>query len=77
MEKYDRVLNETAARLRVLRGSVESPALNRKFQILLGAAEAQQKQLTELEKNLQDIQEERDSLTDIAQSLPKTCPERS
>ncbi|KAK3509089.1 hypothetical protein QTP70_020301 [Hemibagrus guttatus] len=77
VEKYDRLLNETAARLRVLRGSVESPVLNRKFQILLGAAEAQKKQLMELEKNLQDIQEERDSLTDIAQNLPKTCPERS
>ncbi|TSP36070.1 Laminin subunit gamma-3 [Bagarius yarrelli] len=76
MEKYDRLLNETAAHLQVLRGSVEGPALNRKFQILLGAAEVQEKQLMELEKNLQDIQEERDSLTDIAQNLPKTCPER-
>ncbi|KAI5089365.1 laminin subunit gamma-3, partial [Silurus meridionalis] len=76
VEKYDRVLNETEARLRVLRGSVESPVLNRKFQILLGAADAQQKQLKELEKNLQDIQEERDSLNDIAKNLPKTCPER-
>lgn len=71
------MLNETAARLQVLRDNVESPVLNRKFQILFGAAEAQQKQLMELEKNLQDIQEERDSLTDIAQNLPKTCPERS
>ncbi|KAM9441406.1 laminin subunit gamma-3 isoform 2-T2 [Clarias gariepinus] len=76
VEKYDRVLNETAARLRVLRGSVESPALTKKFQILLGAAEAQEKQLVELEKNLQDIQEEQDSLNDIAQNLPKQCPER-
>ncbi|XP_062845266.1 laminin subunit gamma-3 [Trichomycterus rosablanca] len=75
LEKYARVLNETAARLRVLRGSVENPALNRKFQILLRAAENQQEQLLELEKNLQDIQGERDSLTDIAQNLPKTCPE--
>lgn len=77
MEKYDRVLNETAARLRVLRGSVESPALTRKFQVLLGATEAQQTQLMELEKNLQDIREERDSLSDIAHNLPQTCPERS
>ncbi|XP_026777854.3 laminin subunit gamma-3 [Pangasianodon hypophthalmus] len=77
VEKYDRVLNETASRLKVLRGSVESPALNRKFQMLLGATEDQQKQLMELEKSLQDIREERDSLTDIAQNLPKTCPERS
>lgn len=77
VEKYNRVLNETAARLRVLRGSVENPALNRKFQILLGAAETQQKHLMELDKNLKDISEERDSLTDIAQNLPKTCPERS
>lgn len=77
MEKYDHVLNETASRLQVLRGSVESPALNRKFQILFGATEAQQKHLKELEKNLQDIREERDSLTDIAQNLPQTCPERS
>lgn len=77
MEEYDHVLNETAARLQVLRGSVESPALHRKFQILLGAAEAQQKQMMELEKSLQDIREERESLTDIAQNLPRICPEKS
>lgn len=77
VEKYDRLLNETAIRLKVLRGSVESPALNKKVQILVGAAEDQKKQLTELEKSLQDIQEERDSLTDIAENLPKTCPEKS
>ncbi|XP_047665497.1 laminin subunit gamma-3 [Tachysurus fulvidraco] len=77
MEKYDHVLTETAIRLQVLRGSVDSQALNKKFQILTGAAEAQKEQLMELEKNLLDIQEERDSLTDIAQNLPKTCLERS
>ncbi|KAI4893038.1 hypothetical protein NFI96_020157, partial [Prochilodus magdalenae] len=76
VEKYDRVLNDTATRLLVLRASVESPALSGKIQKLRGAAEEQQKQLVQLEKNLQDIREERDSLTDIVQNLPKECPKR-
>ncbi|XP_072530162.1 laminin subunit gamma-3 isoform X2 [Salminus brasiliensis] len=74
--KYDRVLNETAARLLILRASVENPALSGKIQKLRGAAEDQQKQLLQLEQNLQDIREERDSLTDIIQNLPKECPQR-
>ncbi|KAL7834633.1 hypothetical protein SRHO_G00288800 [Serrasalmus rhombeus] len=76
VEKYDRVLNDTATRLLVLRASVESPVLGGKIQKLCSAAEEQQKQLLQLEQNLQDIQEERDSLTDIVQNLPKECPQR-
>ncbi|XP_066515117.1 laminin subunit gamma-3 [Hoplias malabaricus] len=76
VEKYSRVLNDTAARLLVLRASVESPALSRKIQRLRSAAEEQQNQIEQLEQNLQDIREERDSLKDIAQNLPKECPQR-
>ncbi|XP_051958195.1 laminin subunit gamma-3 [Xyrauchen texanus] len=75
LENYDHILNETAARLRVLRGAVESPSLTGKIQKLRSAAHDQEKQLQNLEQNLQEIREERDSLTNIAQDLPKTCPQ--
>ncbi|XDV20617.1 hypothetical protein PO909_025917, partial [Leuciscus waleckii] len=76
LENYDRILNETASRLHVLQGAVESPSLTGKIQMLRSAAHDQEKQLQNLEQNLQDIREERDSLTDIAQNLPKTCPQK-
>ncbi|RXN28697.1 laminin subunit gamma-3-like protein [Labeo rohita] len=76
LENYDRILNETAARLRVLQGAVESPSLTGKIQRLHNAAHDQEKQLQNLEQSLQEIREERDSLTDIAQNLPKTCPQK-
>ncbi|XP_051552482.1 laminin subunit gamma-3-like [Myxocyprinus asiaticus] len=75
VENYDRILNETAARLRVLRGAVESPSLTGKIQKLRSAAHDQEKQLQNLEQNLREIREERDSLTNIVQNLPKTCPQ--
>lgn len=76
LENYDRILNETASRLHVLQAAVESPSLTGKIQMLRSAAHDQEKQLQNLEQNLQDIREERDSLTDIAQNLPKTCPQK-
>ncbi|XP_016112626.1 laminin subunit gamma-1-like [Sinocyclocheilus grahami] len=76
LENYDRILNETAARLRVLRGAVEGPSLTGKIQRLHSAAQDQEKQLQNLEQSLQEIREERDSLTDITQNLPKTCPQK-
>lgn len=76
LENYDRILNETAARLRVLQGAVESPSLTGKIQRLHSAAHDQEEQLQNLEQSLQEIREERDSLTDIAQNLPKTCPQK-
>uniref|UniRef100_A0A8C2ERP3 Laminin, gamma 3 n=1 Tax=Cyprinus carpio TaxID=7962 RepID=A0A8C2ERP3_CYPCA len=76
LENYDRILNETAARLRVLQGAVESPSLTGKIQRLHSAAHDQEKQLQNLEQSLQEIREERDSLTDIARNLPKTCPQK-
>ncbi|XP_687343.5 laminin subunit gamma-3 [Danio rerio] len=76
LENYDRILNETAVRLRVLQGAVESPSLTGKIQRLRNAASDQEKQMQNLEESLQDIRKERDSLTDIAQNLPKTCPQK-
>ncbi|XP_073695806.1 laminin subunit gamma-3 [Garra rufa] len=76
LENYDRILNETAARLRILQGAVESPSLTGKIQRLHSAGHDQEKQLQNLEQSLQEIREERDSLTDIAQNLPKTCPQK-
>ncbi|TRY59547.1 hypothetical protein DNTS_012239 [Danionella cerebrum] len=74
LEHYDRVLNETATRLRTLQGAVESPSLSGKIQSLRSASVQQEKQLLQLEQSLQDIREERDSLKDIALNLPKQCP---
>lgn len=75
LERFDRILNETALRLRVLRGSVESPALALKIEKLHSAAREQQSQMSLIEQDLQEIREERDSLRDIALNLPRSCPQ--
>ncbi|CAL8406287.1 unnamed protein product [Arctogadus glacialis] len=74
LERFDRILNETALRLRMLRGSVESPALGGKIQRLRSAAQEQQGRLASIEADLQEISQERDSLKDITLNLPKSCP---
>lgn len=74
LERFDRILNETALRLRVLRGSVESPALAAKIERLRSAAGEQQSQMSGIERDLQEMTEERDSLRDIALNLPPSCP---
>lgn len=73
LERFDRILNETARRLGMLRGSVESPHLGRKIQKLHLAAEEQRSQMSLIDQDLQDIREERDSLRDIASNLPRAC----
>ncbi|KAK2819369.1 hypothetical protein Q5P01_024930 [Channa striata] len=75
LERFDRILNETARRLSMLRGSVESPTLSLKIQKLHSAAKEQQSRLSLIEKDLQEIREERDSLRDIALNLPQSCPQ--
>ncbi|CAB1318789.1 unnamed protein product, partial [Coregonus sp. 'balchen'] len=75
--EFDHILSETAVRLGVLRGSVESPALSVKIQTLWSAAQDQKSQLTHLEQDLKEIKQERDSLKDIALHLPQTCPQVS
>lgn len=75
LERFDRLLNETARRLSMLRGSVESPILGSKIQKLHLAAKEQQNQLSLIERDLQEITEERDSLRDIALNLPQSCPQ--
>ncbi|KAK6316218.1 hypothetical protein J4Q44_G00137420, partial [Coregonus suidteri] len=77
LEQFDHILSETAVRLGVLRGSVESPALSVKIQTLWSAAQDQKSQLTHLEQDLKEIKQERDSLKDIALHLPQTCPQVS
>nr|XP_055055591.1 laminin subunit gamma-3 [Misgurnus anguillicaudatus]XP_055055592.1 laminin subunit gamma-3 [Misgurnus anguillicaudatus]XP_055055593.1 laminin subunit gamma-3 [Misgurnus anguillicaudatus] len=74
LENFDNILNATAARLHVLKDAVESPALTGKIHKLHNAAHSQEKQLQSLEENLREIREERDSLADIVQNLPK-CPQ--
>uniref|UniRef100_A0A3B5B3F7 Laminin subunit gamma-3-like n=1 Tax=Stegastes partitus TaxID=144197 RepID=A0A3B5B3F7_9TELE len=75
LERFDRILNETARRLSMLRGSVESPTLGSKIQKLHSAAKEQQNRLSLIEQDIQEIREERDSLRDIALNLPKSCPQ--
>ncbi|MEQ2249090.1 hypothetical protein ILYODFUR_025828, partial [Ilyodon furcidens] len=75
LEQFDRILNETERRLSMLRGSVESPALGSKIQKLHSAAKEQQSRLSLIEKDIQEIREERDSLRDIASNLPQSCPQ--
>ncbi|KAJ7988353.1 hypothetical protein DPEC_G00322680 [Dallia pectoralis] len=77
LDQFDHILTETATRLGVLRGSVESPVLSVKIHTLRSAAQDQASQLTRLEQDLQEIREERDSLKDIALNLPQTCPQAS
>lgn len=75
LERFDRILNETARRLNVLRLSVESPTLGLKIQKLHSAAREQQSRMSLIEQDLQEIREERDSLRDIALNLPQSCPQ--
>ncbi|XP_044031394.1 laminin subunit gamma-3 [Siniperca chuatsi] len=75
LESFDRILNETARRLSMLRGSVESPTLGSKIQKLHSAAKEQESRMSLIEQDLQEIREERDSLRDIALNLPKSCPQ--
>ncbi|KAF6721114.1 Laminin subunit gamma-3 [Oryzias melastigma] len=73
LERFDRILNETARRLSMLRGSVESPTLSSKIQKLNAAAKEQRSRLSLIEQDIQEIREERDSLRDIALNLPQSC----
>lgn len=73
LERFDRILNETARRLSMLRGSVESPQLGLKIEKLRLAAQEQQSQMSVIDQDLQEIIEERDSLRDIASNLPQAC----
>lgn len=57
----------------MLRGSVESPQLGLKIEKLHLAAEEQRSQMSVIDQDLQEIQEERDSLRDIASNLPQAC----
>ncbi|XP_047426599.1 laminin subunit gamma-3 [Mugil cephalus] len=75
LERFDRILNETARRLSMLRGSVDSPALGSKIQKLHSAAKEQKSRLSLIEQDIQEIKEERDSLRDIALNLPQSCPQ--
>ncbi|XP_013862069.1 laminin subunit gamma-3 [Austrofundulus limnaeus] len=75
LERFDRILNETARRLSMLRGSVESPTLGSKIQKLRSAAKEQQSRLSLIDQDIQEIREERDSLRDIASNLPQSCPQ--
>ncbi|XP_060916773.1 laminin subunit gamma-3 [Labrus mixtus] len=74
-ERFDRILDETARRLSMLRGSVESPTLGSKIHKLQSAAKEQQSRMSLIEQDLQEIREERDSLRDIALNLPQSCPQ--
>ncbi|TNN53381.1 Laminin subunit gamma-3 [Liparis tanakae] len=75
LERFDRILDETARRLSTIRGSVESPTLGSKIQKLKSAAEEQHSRMSFIEQDLQEIREERDSLRDIALNLPQSCPQ--
>ncbi|XP_059214275.1 laminin subunit gamma-3 [Centropristis striata] len=75
LDRFDRILDETARRLSMLRGSVESPTLSLKIQKLHSAAKDQRSQMSLIEQDLQEITEERDSLRDIALNLPQSCPQ--
>lgn len=75
LERFDRILNDTARRLSMLRGSVESPVLSLKIQRLHSAAKEQQSHMSLIEQDIDEITEERDSLRDIALNLPQSCPQ--
>ncbi|XP_077478681.1 laminin subunit gamma-3 [Stigmatopora argus] len=75
LERFKVVLNETARRLSMLRGSVESPLLATKIGSLRSAAEGQRGRLALLDRDVLDIARERDSLRDIARHLPSSCLE--
>uniref|UniRef100_A0A8C5G955 Laminin, gamma 3 n=1 Tax=Gouania willdenowi TaxID=441366 RepID=A0A8C5G955_GOUWI len=71
LERFDRILNDTALRLSMLRGSVESPTLSSKIQKLLSASNDQRSRLSVIDQDIEEITEERDSLKDIALNLPE------
>ncbi|XP_049593242.1 laminin subunit gamma-3 [Syngnathus scovelli] len=75
LERFQRILNETARRLSTLRGSVEGPPLSAKIGTLRAAAEGQRSRLALLEQEVQEMVRERDSLRDIALHLPPSCAE--
>ncbi|XP_042565240.1 laminin subunit gamma-3-like [Clupea harengus] len=74
LDKFDLILNETATRLLILKGSVESSALSGKIQTLRTASQEQKSQVARMDQDLQEIREERASLQDIVLNLPKSCP---
>ncbi|KAG7477256.1 hypothetical protein MATL_G00092200 [Megalops atlanticus] len=73
IERFNKILNETELWLSFLRQSVESPALSGKIQALRDAARDQESQLHRVERDIQEIAEERRSLQDIALHLPQGC----
>ncbi|XP_077442006.1 laminin subunit gamma-3 isoform X1 [Vanacampus margaritifer] len=75
LERFHRVLNETARRLSTLRGNVEGPLLGVKIETLRSAAKGQRGRLELLEQDVRELLEERDSLRDIALHLPPSCAE--
>lgn len=77
IEKFDRILRETDTWLGFLRRSVESAALSGKMQALGRAAQDQEAQILQVDRDIQEIEEERRSLQDIALHLPQSCAEVS
>ncbi|KAG5834495.1 hypothetical protein ANANG_G00262110 [Anguilla anguilla] len=76
-EKFDRILRETETWLGFLRHSVESPALSGKMQALHDAAQDQEAQILQVDRDIEEIKEERRSLQDIVLHLPQGCAEVS
>uniref|UniRef100_A0AAV2IRG7 Laminin subunit gamma-3-like n=1 Tax=Knipowitschia caucasica TaxID=637954 RepID=A0AAV2IRG7_KNICA len=77
LERFDRILNSTAQRLSMLRGSVENPALAQKIDKLKSAAKEQKSQLSLMEQDIHVISVERDNLRDIVLHLPQSCSDIS
>ncbi|XP_051906157.1 laminin subunit gamma-3 [Hippocampus zosterae] len=75
LERFHRILNETAQRLSALRGSVDSPQLHGKMGALRSAARGQRSRLALLEEDVREMARERDGLRDIALHLPASCAE--
>ncbi|KAJ8404448.1 hypothetical protein AAFF_G00337150 [Aldrovandia affinis] len=76
-EKFERILRETETWLGFLRNSVESPVLSKKIQALHDAAQDQEAQLLQVDRDIAEIKEERRSLQDIVLHLPQGCTEGS
>ncbi|KAJ8339181.1 hypothetical protein SKAU_G00359670 [Synaphobranchus kaupii] len=76
-EKFHRILRETETWLGFLRHSVESPALSGKIQALHDAAQDQEAQILQVDRDIEEIKEERRSLQDIVLHLPQGCAEVS
>ncbi|KAJ8261358.1 hypothetical protein COCON_G00170810 [Conger conger] len=77
IEKFDRILRETETWLGFLRRSVEGPALSGKMEALHHAAADQEAQILQVDRDIEEIKEERRSLQDIAIHLPQGCAEVS